>query len=60
MEKSRLFLKGDKAPEDGTYECQSCPDPKKKIKITIKEGDYFPKCSECGAVDLWRKLPSKK
>jgi uncharacterized Zn finger protein len=57
---SRIFLQGDNAPEEGMYECTSCPEPEKKVKVLLKEGDSFPKCAECGAVDLWRKIPSEK
>ena len=49
---SRIFLQGDNAPEEGMYECTSCPEPEKKVKVLLKEGDSFPKCAECGAVDL--------
>lgn len=52
----KTYQVGDRVIEDGTYECEVCDESLgKKVKVDLKKGDYFPNCSDCGDIDIWRK-----
>lgn len=53
----KIYQVGDKVIERGTYECDVCDESLgKKVKVDLKEGEFFPKCSDCGDIDIWRKV----
>jgi translation initiation factor 2 beta subunit (eIF-2beta)/eIF-5 len=55
MEK-KIYQTLDKVPETGVYICDVCDESLgKNVEVSLKKGDYFPKCSACGDTDIWRK-----
>jgi len=56
----KIYQTGDRVLESGTYECDVCDESLgKKITVSLKKGEYFPKCSACGDIDIWRKITHK-
>jgi len=47
---------GEKAPKEGYYECSTCDEEGKKVRVYLKKGDTFPQCSSCKNRDVWRQV----
>jgi hypothetical protein len=55
MSEKNVYQTLDKVPRDGVYLCDVCDDSlNQEVEVELKKGDYFPKCSKCGDVDIWR------
>ena len=55
MEK-KIYQTLDKVPEDGVYICDVCDESLgRDVEVSLKKGDYFPKCSACGDTEIWRR-----
>lgn len=59
MESKELFQVGDRVSECGIYKCDVCEDLGIEEKEILKQGDFFPKCSSCGDIEIWKRESSR-
>lgn len=50
-----IYRTGEMVPESGVYECEGCDMLGNTVRRHLKKGDYFPRCSRCSGIDVWRR-----
>lgn len=60
MERKTLHAVGTPVPKCGVYTCDTCEDVLGiEVKEVLKEGEYFPKCSSCENISIWKRFSSR-